>query len=271
MSKEVLNVYIGFDTRNYGQTLAFEGCKRSILANLNNDKYDVNIYQLNLKKLTETGLMTRDFDPLASTEFTYTRFLVPYLNNYQGKALFCDSDFIWTCCVSEAFDYLKDNEAVACVKHDYTPHKMVKMDGRAQTVYPRKNWTSLLVFNCGHPSAKKLSLQAVNNESPAWLHRIQWADDSEIGEIPYQYNYLVGYYDSNDGKVFHYTDGGPWHPGYEDVQYGELWRQYITDHEYNNLRLELEEYYTSHPECPRPKTESTNDENTEEIKNKEST
>lgn len=250
--KETLQVYIGFDTRNYGQTLAYEGCKRSILANLNKEKYNVEIHQLNLKELTEKKLMYRDFDPLASTEFTYTRFLAPYLNGFKGRALFCDSDFIWNCCVSEAFDYLKEGQAVACVQHDYTPHANVKMDGRTQTVYPRKNWSSMLVFNCEHPSTQKLTIDAVNTQSPAWLHRLLWANDDEIGDIPYQYNYLVGYYNSDDPKVVHYTDGGPWHPGYEDVQYGELWRQYMTEDEIKNLRVELEEYYNQHPECPRP-------------------
>lgn len=250
--KETLQVYIGFDTRNYGQTLAYEGCKRSILDNLNKEIYNVEIHQLNLNELINKGVMTRQHDPLAATEFTYTRFLVPYLNNYQGRALFCDSDFIWKCCVSEAFNYLQNNQAVACVQHDYTPHATVKMDGRAQTVYPRKNWSSMLVYNCQHPSTQKLTLEAVNTQSPAWLHRLLWADDSEIGEIPYQYNYLVGYYDTDDARVYHYTDGGPWHPGYEDVQYGEYWRQYMLDDEIKKLKVELEEYYVEHPECSRP-------------------
>lgn len=247
--KEVLNVYIGFDTRNYGQTLAYEGCKRSILAKLNNDKYDVNIYQLNLHTLTEAGLMTRPIDPLASTEFTYTRFLVPFLNDYKGKALFCDSDFIWDCCISEAFDYLKEGHAVACVQHDYTPSKSLKMDGRAQTVYPRKNWSSLMAWDCSHPSSQKLTVETVNKESPAWLHRMLWASDEEIDSIPYQYNYLVNTYNTDDAKAYHYTDGGPWHPGYEEVQYGDKWRQYMKDDELKKLRHELDEYYENHPEC----------------------
>ena len=247
-NKTILNVFVGFDTRNYGQMLAYEGCCRSIKHNLKSDEYEVKIHQLNLKELTQDGLFYRQYDSLASTEFTYTRFLVPYLSDFKGKALFCDSDFIWDCCVSEAFDYLKDNQAVACVKHDYTPSKSFKMDGRAQTAYPRKNWSSLMVFNCEHPSTKQLTISAVNEKSPPWLHRIQWAQDDEIGEIPYQYNYLVGYYQTNDAKVYHYTDGGPWHPGYENVQYGDRWKRYMTPDEISKLNLELDEYYLTHPE-----------------------
>jgi lipopolysaccharide biosynthesis glycosyltransferase len=248
MRKETLNVYIGFDTRNYGQQLAYEGCKRSIESKLNKEKYEVVVHQLNLKELTNKGLMYRYFDHLASTEFTYTRFLVPYLNNYKGKALFCDSDFIWDCCVSEAFNYLKEEQAVACVKHDYTPHSHMKMGGLQQTVYPRKNWSSLMVFNCEHPSTRKLTVESVNTESPAWLHRMLWANDNEIGEIPYQYNYLVGYYESNDAKVFHFTDGGPWHPGYENVEYGYHWRQYISNQEIVKLYKELIQFYDGNPD-----------------------
>lgn len=250
-NKQVLHVFVGFDTRNYGQTLAFEGCYRSIMAKSNTNKYDIKIHQLNLKELIKDGLFYRDYDILASTEFTYTRFLVPYLCDFKGKAVFCDSDFIWDVCVSEVFDYLKDDHAVACVKHNYIPRKSFKMDSRAQTVYPRKNWSSLMVFNCEHPSTKQLTVSAVNEKSPAWLHRMQWAEDDEIDEIPYQYNYLVGYYHTNDAKVYHYTDGGPWHPGYEDVQYGDKWSQYISKDEINILREELDRYYEAHPEIDR--------------------
>ena len=249
--REMLHVYIGFDTRNYGQTLAYEGCQRSLLAKLDHNKYDITIHQLNLTELTKAGLMYRNFDPLASTEFTYTRFLVPLLNNFEGKALFCDSDFIWDCCVSEVINYLQPGQAVACVQHDYTPGHSIKMDGRAQTIYPRKNWSSLMVWDCSHPSSKKLTVDAINTQSPAWLHRMLWADDTEIGSIPYQYNYLVDNYDTDDAKVYHYTDGGPWHPGYENVQYGDKWRQYMKKEELLKLNMELDEYYKTHPECDR--------------------
>lgn len=238
MNKETLNVYIGFDSRNYGQTLAYEVCKRSILKNLNTDKYSVNIKPLVLKYFQQEGIYTRKEDPLATTEFTYTRFLVPYLNNYEGKALFCDSDFLWECCVSEAFNYLQSNKAVACVKHDYKVKNNIKMDGQKQTVYPRKNWSSLMVFNCDHISTKNLTLDAINTKSPKYLHRMEWANDEEIGEIPYYYNYLVGIYDSDDAKVYHYTNGGPWHSGYENCQYSEKWLPYLTEEE----TLKLNEY-----------------------------
>lgn len=242
-----LNIYVGFDTRNYGQQLAYEGCKRSMLRFLTDqDEWSFTITPLVLDDLEKQKLFWRDFDKLASTEFTYTRFLVPYLNNYQGLALFCDSDFLWNCSPLEVLQYITPDQAVSCVKHDYTPKSNIKMDGRANPGYPRKNWSSLMLFNCDHPSTKQLTLENVNTQPPAWLHRMSWAKDEEIGEIPYQYNYLVGYYDSDDPKAVHYTDGGPWHPGYENVQYGNLWSQYMDTRELAKLRLELDEYYKTH-------------------------
>jgi len=249
VQKKKLNIYIGFDTRNFGQQLAYEGCKRSMLRYLTaQTEWEYTITPLVLCDLEKEGLMHREFDKLASTEFTYTRFLAPHLNNFEGYALFCDSDFIWNTSPTETMQYLKDDHAVACVQHNYTPRSEFKMDGRVNSPYPRKNWSSLMLFNCSHPDVKQLTVENVNTKSPAWLHRMQWAKDDEIDSIPYQYNYLVGYYQTNDPLVVHYTDGGPWHPGYEQIQYGELWSQYMDTLELKKLKRELDEYYEEHPE-----------------------
>lgn len=248
--KTPLRWFVGFDSRNYGQTLAYEVCKKSLEKHCS-DKYEIQVEPLVLKELEEKKLFWRDFDKLASTEFTYTRFLVPYLTGYKGLAVFCDSDFLWVEDPSKVLDYLQEGQAVSCVQHDYTPHATFKMDGRAQTVYPRKNWSSLLVFNCDHPSTQQLTLENVNTQSPAWLHRLQWAKDEEIGEIPYQYNYLVGYYNTKDPVAIHYTDGGPWHPGYEDCEFGDLWTEYLNDEEKAKLQAEIDEYYQEHPEVKK--------------------
>ena len=117
------------------------------------------------------------------------------------------------------------------------------MDERPQEYYPRKNWSSLMLFNCSHPSTKNLSLENVSTQTPAWLHRMQWAKDEEIGEIHKSYNYLVGYYDDNNMKALHYTDGGPWHPGYENVEHGDKWLTYLSEDEKNKMNQEIKEYY----------------------------
>ena len=235
-------VYIGFDSSNYGQQLAFDVCKRSI------EKFnkDIEVIKLVKQDLIDQKLFWRE-DKTGATEFTYTRFLVPYLNNYDGWALFCDSDFLWTCDVNELFEkYSNSKNAVSCVKHNYTNcHGKTKMDGRPQEFYPRKNWSSLMLFNCSHPDVKKLTLEAVSTEKPAWLHRMQWAKDEEIGEIDKSYNYLVEYYDDNKIKALHYTDGGPWHPGYENVEHGDKWLEYLSEEEKKKMYQEINEYYES--------------------------
>ena len=234
-------VYIGFDSTNYGQQLAFDVCKKSIITNSNNE---VRVHKILRKDLIDQKLFWRD-DNSGVTEFTYTRFLVPYLNNYKGWALFCDSDFLWTCDVNEVFDKYADNKyAVCCVKHNYNKcHGKTKMDGRPQEYYPRKNWSSLMLFNCSHQSVRNLTPENVSTQTPAWLHRMKWARDEEIGEIDKSYNYLVDYYHDNNIKALHYTDGGPWHPGYENVEHGDKWLAYLSPDEKEKLDKEIESYY----------------------------
>ena len=239
-----ISVYIGFDSSNYGQKLAYEVCKRSIL------KYNPNVKIVSLVKseLEKNGLFNRENDAKASTEFTYTRFLVPHLNNYQGIALFCDSDFLYKYDINELLNYYDETKAVMCVKHEQKCIGENKFSNMPQSDYPRKNWSSFMLFNCSHPSCKNLDLHKVNNESPAYLHRMQWCKDEEIGEIPYQYNYLLGYYFTNDAKAIHYTEGGPWHNVWYnnkidskciDKCHGQEWIDYLEKDEGKILLHEL--------------------------------
>ena len=232
------NIYIGFDSSNYGQELAWEVCKRSILKNCS-DTSKINIIKLEKKKLIDSGFFKRT-DKDGATEFTYTRFFVPFLNNYTGYAIFVDSDFLWKCDILELFNnYVHVDKALSCVMHKYENcNDKVKMDNQIQEWYPRKNWSSLIVFNCEHPSIKNnLTIENCNNQSPKWLHRFEYCKDSELLEIEKEYNYLVDYYyDSNNIKALHFTDGGPWHPGYENVSYSDEWLKYITEEE--NIKMQ---------------------------------
>ncbi len=243
------NIYVGMDFSNDGQLLANEICRRSILKNCKTPE-KLNIINLVKKDYEEQKIFWREHDPKASTDFTYTRFLVPYLNNYEGLAIFCDSDFLWECDILELIKNFDNTKAVMCVKHDYITKFTTKMNGLNQEHYPRKNWSSLIVFNCSHPSIKNLSLDAVNTQSPTWLHRMQWLQNDEIGEINKTYNYLVGEYNDIDNpNVIHYTDGGPWHNTFElnsewDKKLGNQsfiykWLTYINNDEYIRLEKEL--------------------------------
>jgi lipopolysaccharide biosynthesis glycosyltransferase len=240
----MLTVYIGYDSSNDGQKIAHNVCVRSI------KKYNnrVKIVPLIKSELEKSGLYYRENDPKASTEFTYTRFLVPYLNNYEGIAVFCDSDFLYRYDIEELLKYYDETKAVMCVKHEQKSLTTTKFSGRQQNDYPRKNWSSLMLFNCAHSSCKNLTINAVNKETPKYLHRMEWCKDNEIGEIPYQYNYLLGYYFTNDAKAVHFTEGGPWHNEWYnyrlpkeciDKNYSNEWFKYVELIEYKNLIHEL--------------------------------
>ena len=233
------NFYIGYDSSNLGQELAFEVCRRSLLRYNNK----INIIKLDKKNLMEKNYYLRENDTDGSTEFTYTRFLVPFLNDYKGKAIFCDSDFIWRCSVENMFKLIDDKNAVSCVQHEYKDcNSKKKMDGLKQEWYPRKNWSSLMIFNCEHPDCKNLNILSVATKSPRWLHRMEWTDNLNIGVIPKTFNYLLGYYfDEEEPKAVHLTDGGPWHKDWYqnkipiDKKTEIEWIRYLNDYEKEEL------------------------------------
>ena len=230
------NIYIGFDSSNYGQEISWEVCKRSIIKHCSNLN-KINIIKLVKKDLIDKGIFTRT-DKDGSTEFTYTRFLIPYLNNYKGYAIFMDSDFLWECDILELFEnYTLKTVPVSCVKHIYTVCKdKTKMDGRKQDWYPKKNWSSLMIYNCEHPDVKKnLTLENTNSKSAKFLHRMEWCNEEDILEIPKDYNYLVGYYNDNNIKALHYTDGGPWFTRYKNCDYSDKWLNYVTAEELKKI------------------------------------
>jgi lipopolysaccharide biosynthesis glycosyltransferase len=236
-----MKVFVGYDSR---EQIAYDVCEYSIL------KYNRNARVIPLKQdeLREQKLYWRDNDPLSSTEFTFTRFLVPHLCNYQGWALFVDCDFLFQINIEEIFALADNRYAAMVVKHDYNPPEGVKMDGQKQLAYPRKNWSSMILWNCGHPNNQKLTPDLVNKETGQFLHRFTWLKDDMIGELNCQYNWLVNHYhEPKDGKpkLIHYTEGGPWFENYQHCEYGYHWER---------MRAEYVQSRTSPP--PKHKYES---------------
>ena len=218
---EKLRVYIGWDSR---EDIAYQVARQSLLRHAT---IPVEVVPIKVQELVDHGLYSRESDPLAATEFTYSRFLTPHLAGYDGWAVFCDCDFLFFGDVKELLQYQNPDHAVACVQHDYAPKDSIKMDGQVQTIYPRKNWSSMMMFNCGHPSTKHLAAERVNAESGAYLHRMQWAKDEEIGEIPSRWNWLEGWNKKPETGYpccVHYTRGGPWFDNWQDVEYADEWR-----------------------------------------------
>ena len=224
---EELKIYIGYDSR---ESIAYHVAKHSILKNT---KMKIDIVPIKQDDVRDQGIYWREEDKLASTEFTFTRYLIPHLNEYKGWALFIDCDFVALDDVKKLFDQRNDKYALMCAQHDYTPKPGVKMDGKQQTVYPRKNWSSMMLINCGHPENKKLDLNLINNPKTtgAYLHRFSWLDDSLIGKLSHEWNWLVGWYKPEDGtpRAIHYTEGGPWFKNYRDCEYNEQWKSCLSE------------------------------------------
>ena len=218
-------VFIGYDTR---EDIAYQVCKHSIETKSEN----VDIRPLKQQELRDAGWYTRPIDKLASTEFTFTRFPIPELTNFKGWAVFMDSDMILTTDIQELFDQADDRYAVMCVHHDYKVEESTKMDGQKQTIYPRKNWSSMVLWNCEHPSNSFITQKLVNDPeiTGAYLHRFSWLEDKEIGKLDHTWNYLVGVYnDIADPKLIHYTEGGPWFENYRHCEFHELWKHELAD------------------------------------------
>jgi lipopolysaccharide biosynthesis glycosyltransferase len=216
-------IFVGYDSR---EEEAYGACLNSIKENTN---IEVNVSPLKMNNLRELGIYNREVDPLSSTEFSFTRFLVPHLCNYEGWALFCDCDFIFLEDIQNLLSLKDERYAVMCVQHDYTPKSKSKMDGRVQHIYPRKNWSSLVLWNCKHPSNKKITPEMVNTQTGQFLHRFSWLSDEEIGSIPLEWNWLVGWYkEPTNGrpKALHFTEGGPWFESYKNCEYSETYNIY---------------------------------------------
>ncbi len=220
-------VQIGYDRK---EDVAYHVAKYSI------ERHSPNtlVFPLIQDLLRAVGSYKRPPDTKASTDFSLTRFIVPVENT--GWQFFCDCDFLFTADLNELFALADPKYAVMCVKHEYEPRKALKMGGKQQHVYPRKNWSSATLWNCDHPSNKKLTTAEVNHAPPAWLHRFGWLDDEEIGDIPREWNWLVGeerWLEDDPPKGIHFTLGLPNLKGYEHCQFANLWRAELAAMEKN--------------------------------------
>jgi lipopolysaccharide biosynthesis glycosyltransferase len=236
---EPLRIYVGWDSR---EDIAFQVLKQSITENAS---VPVEIIPLKQKTLRKAGYYWRKVDKLASTEFTYTRYLIPELNEFKGWALFVDCDFIFEEDIKLLFDYIDDQYAIMCAQHDYIPTKSMKMDGKQQSVYPRKNWSSMMLINCEHPENQILTKDLINRQdlTGAYFHRFLWIkNEKTIGKISHEWNWLVNWYTSPaDGtpKALHYTEGGPWFDDYEDVEYAANWYKYYKHINNSSIKKKL--------------------------------
>lgn len=224
------SIWIGFDPR---EAAAFAVARETIRWCSGDD---VPVYGIVLSEMVDRGLYRRPTErregrlydvisehPMA-TEFAISRFLTPLLAR-RGLALFMDCDVLVRRDIRTIFDGLDPDKAVHVVKHHHEPTELTKMDGQAQSRYARKNWSSVMVFNCDHPANKTLTVDLINSVPGRDLHRFCWLADEEIGELGVECNWLVGHSPPHpDPMIVHLTDGIPTMPGYENVEYADEWR-----------------------------------------------
>jgi hypothetical protein len=211
----MIRVFIGFDAR---ETVAFHVLSHSIHSHVSRP---VTIAPVALHQLK--NVFHRERNALQSTEFSFSRFLVPFLCEYSGWALFLDCDMLLRDDLAKLWALRDERYAVMVVKHDYVPKEETKFLGAVQTKYQKKNWSSVMLFN--NARCQALTTEFVNGASGLELHQFKWlSDESLIGELPVRWNHLVGEYDhSNDAGNVHYTIGGPYFSDYKDCDYAGEW------------------------------------------------
>jgi len=212
----LIRIFIGFDQR---EAVAYSVLARSIQARAS---APVTIAPLALSQLSR--VLTRERHPLQSTDFSFSRFLTPYLSDYAGWSLFMDCDMLMRDDVAKLWDLRDERYAVQVVKHDHKPREAVKFLGAAQTSYEKKNWSSVMLFN--NAKCRALTPDYVNSASGLELHQFKWLENDEsIGDLPRRWNHLVGYdAPGADVSLAHFTIGGPYFPAYADCSFADEWR-----------------------------------------------
>jgi lipopolysaccharide biosynthesis glycosyltransferase len=214
---EPYRIFIGYDSR---EIAAFNVCVHSIIKH---STRPVSITPLNVRHFP----WFTNNDYMASTEFAFTRFLVPYLSDYRGISLFLDGDMLVRSDIDRLFCCAEPDKVVSVVKHNYRPKRGDKFLGQRQSVYDKKNWSSVMLFN--NEKCRSLTPDYVNMAEGLDLHKFNWCKDKDIGELPKSWNYLVGEeigsgYANPD--LVHYTLGGPYFKDYEECEYADEWFKY---------------------------------------------
>ncbi len=217
MREEYPRVFIGYDRK---LSVVYNVFSHSIISR---SSRPVSISPIKLDQLD--GVFDRETNPLQSTEFSFSRFLVPYMCNYEGWAIFMDNDMVMLDDISKLWDLRDDRYAVMCVHHNHVPKEQEKFLGAKQTHYEKKNWSSVMLMNCA--KCKALTPEYVNTKTGLELHRFHWLENEDlIGEIPHRWNHLVDYdpeLDVSEISNLHYTEGGPYFSDYKNCGYADVW------------------------------------------------
>lgn len=210
----MIKIFVGFDQR---EAVAFHTFSQSVLEKAS---APVSFTPLVLSALD--GYRETHTD--GSNAFIYSRFLTPFLAGFNGWAIFADGDMICRADIKELWDLRDDRYAVMVVKHDYQTKAFQKYLGNKNENYPRKNWSSVILWNCGHEKNRQLTPDFVMGKDGKFLHRFTWLDDAEVGELPKEWNWLtIEYPDNYEAKLLHFTLGTPCFKDYEASDMADEW------------------------------------------------
>ncbi len=213
----MLKIFVGYDGKV--EPVAYHTFCQSVIEK---STIPVSFTPLALNTLSEYNETHTD----GSNAFIYSRFLVPYLCNFKGMALFVDGDMICRTDIAEILWEHEQDEAVKVVKHYYQTKHPIKYLGSKNEDYPKKNWSSVMLWNCGHHLNKQLTPKFVMEKDGKYLHRFQWLKypEEQVGKLDETWNHLVTEYDyDQDAKLAHFTLGSPCFNGYQDCDYSEEW------------------------------------------------
>ncbi|MEO8113806.1 MAG: hypothetical protein ABI655_05465 [Phenylobacterium sp.] len=212
----VLDIFVGYDRQ---EVVAYHALCQSIIER---SSRPVRFTPLNLASLKP--VFERAWVPQQSTEFSFSRFLTPYLSGYGGWSLFMDCDMLVRADIAELFALADERYAVMVCKHDYTPKGDRKFLGHAQLPFPKKNWSSVMLLN--NARCRALTPDYVQQATGLELHQFRWLqDEAEIGDLPLTWNWLVEEYDFNpEAQIAHFTRGGPYFPDFAACDYADEWR-----------------------------------------------
>jgi lipopolysaccharide biosynthesis glycosyltransferase len=213
---EIIKIVVGFDQR---ESVAYHTFSQSIIEKSSLPVSFIPLAINTLKDYQETHLDK-------SNDFVYSRFLTPYLNNFKGWAIFADGDMICQADIKDLWDLKDESKALLVVKHDYQTKAKQKYLGNINENYPRKNWSSLILWNCAHPKHSVLTPEFIASQTGKYLHRFSWLDDTDIGELPPEWNWLaIEYPDNRKAKLIHYTLGTPCFKDYQDTEMADIWHE----------------------------------------------
>jgi lipopolysaccharide biosynthesis glycosyltransferase len=215
--QSMIKVFIGYDEN---ETVAFHVLAHSIMRHSSQPVEIVPVVKSQM-----SSFYKRERAVIESTDFSFTRFLTPYLCGFEGWAIFVDCDMLVTSDIAELWALRDDKYALMCVKHDYQPVGETKFLNQPQTKYEKKNWSSVMMFN--NKKCTILTPEIVSTETGLYLHQFKWLENDDlIGGIPNEWNYLVGEEKpvGKTPKLIHYTLGGPYFDTYKDCQYADIWR-----------------------------------------------